>query len=206
MIILFICSKQSQSVKGFVEGDDGLFATKALITVDDYKKLGFTVKIHEVAHPSKAHFCGMTCSEDGTVLKDCRRVFQTFGWTSSFISAGHRVMDELLRAKALSLCYELPQCPILGELAREALRLTHGIDARFVDSYNPIPLDYSGPTGPFQPTMSARSLYEEQYGVSISTQLLVEAAIRDHDMMEVSRLIPPPTHVLDYSSRYIEVG
>lgn len=207
MLILFIVAEKHGSVSGLVEGDDGLFATDVEITSEDYANLGFTVEINEVSHPSDAHFCGCTCSEEGHVIKNPRRVFQTFGWTHSCVHAGNSIMDQLLRSKALSLCYELPQCPILGLLGRVALQITEGLTARREDqTWQPYPEDYAGPTGVFNPSAESRLKMERLYNISIPTQILAEKAITDHDMVLLSQLIPPNRDNLDYCARYIEVG
>lgn len=207
MIVLYLVDKMHGQVKGFVEGDDGLFASTVPLTTEDYASLGFTVEIHQISHPCKGHFCGNTCTEDGTVIKDPRRVFQNFGWTHSYLGAGNHIMDQLLRFKALSLVYELPQCPIVGVLARTALNLTEGLEARSDgDVWHSHPSDFIGPTGPFNPTEASRALVEELFHITRETQLLAEAAIMRHDMVAVSQLIPPNDDNFIYSTRYIETG
>lgn len=207
MLILYIVTQKGGSVNGFVEGDDGLFATDVILEAGDFAKLGFTVEIKEVAHPTDAHFCGMTCTSQGEVLKDPRRVFQTFGWTHSCIHAGNAVMDQLLRAKSLSLAYELPQCPIVGVLARVALQVTEGVDRRDEEgTYRVTPLDFVGPKGLFCPTLEARQKMADLFQISIPTQLLAEDAIRRHDMVSLAQLIPANADQQHYAARYLEVG
>lgn len=218
LLALYIVSEKGGSLHGFVEGDDGLFATEVEMTAEDYAQLGFTVKIVEHEDPLEAHFCGMTCSSELEVLKDPRRVFQTFGWTHSFISAGNRVMDSLLKSKALSLCYELPQCPIVGELARVSLELADGVSLTHVESayghYHPDEFDIE----PFAPSDDARLRVERLFSIPIETQLLAEQAIREHDIDELAKLVPnvwlgdgteaanPGLHQENFIDRYIEVG
>lgn len=211
-LILYICFLKGAQVKGFVEGDDGLFATTATITKQDYLDLGFTVEIHQVPRPTDAHFCGCTCSTDGNLLKDPRRVFQNFGWTHSFIHAGNQIMDELLRSKALNLSYEMSQCPIVRVLADVALELTKDVIVKHTEkTYNPVPESFTGPV-PYAPTYQTRSDFARLFGVSIPAQLAIEDAILRHDLVTVSLLLPPlsdpetgRSDLLDYSARYIEV-
>ncbi len=205
MLILFIVSQKGGSVNGFVEGDDGLFATDVTLSAKDFEELGFTVEIHEVSDPTDAHFCGCCCTAAGEIIKDPRRVFTGFGWTHSAIHAGNKVMDELLRSKALSLCYEAPNAPIVGVLARVALSLTEGMDARKEDgTWKSAPADFDGPTGAFEPSVEARQKLERLFGISVSVQLLAEEAIRAHDFPRLSNLIPPLDDVAWYEARYVE--
>jgi len=207
MLILFIAKQKGGTARGFVEGDDGLFAVDFQLSALDYAKLGFEVEIKEVPTPSHGHFCGMTMTSSLEVIKDPRRVLQQFGWTSSYIGAGNRIMDELLRSKSLSLCYELPQCPIVGVLARTALSLTEGIAiAHTTSSYRECPTNFTGPTGPFAPSDEARLLTAELFKIPIEVQLAVEAAIKEHDMELVSQLLPPSLESAAYYDRYIELG
>lgn len=207
LLILFIVSEKGGEVHGFVEGDDGLFATDVPLSTGDYLRCGFSVEIHQVRDPSLAHFCGMTFTAPGQIIKDPRRVFQSFGWTSSFINAGTLVMESLLRSKALSLAYEVPNCPILGVLARKALELTDGVNLSHVEEkwgYDVRSLPTTVP--PFCPTLATRELMSEVFGITTETQLLVEGHIRAGRLDLVSSLIPPVTDMLKYSARYIEVG
>lgn len=217
MLALFIAHEAGGHLDGFVEGDDGLFAVDFEMTSEMFSGLGFTVKIKEHSDPCHAHFCGMTMTADGTIIKDPRRVFQTFGWTHSFIGAGHRVMDELLRSKALSLAYELPQCPVIGQLSRTALELTEGCGVREeLGIYRRAPRVYTPP--PFRPTADARTMLQEHFGISIETQLAAEEAIRGHDLLKVAALIPPLLDPfadsaphgccsnLEYVNAYLEIG
>lgn len=212
MVVLYIVHKKGGQVRGFVEGDDGLFASTVPITKTDYANVGFEVEIHELDHPCHGHFCGMLCTLQGEVIKDPRRVFRGFFFTHSCIHAGWRVTDQLLRARALSLAYELPQCPILGVLARKVLHLTEGIEAR-VDQkeWKKIPASFSGPTGPFAPSDEARLLFEQKFGIPIAAQLRAERAILQWDLGTVAECVPPLrdntgfSADLWYETRYLEV-
>ncbi len=208
VLFKFIMHKKHENGKCVVEGDDGLFACTCQLTSQDFADLGFTVEIHEIPHPSKGHFCGMTFCSDGTCIKDPRRVFQTFGWTGSYIHAGLPIMEHLLRSKAQCLAYEMPQCPIIGQLSRTALLLTSHIkqvdyredrwaaDWKLIAAYEP---------PPFAPSAEARELFSEIYGVGIETQLAVEELIRKGDLSKIPDYLPAPRDVQIYSERYIEV-
>jgi hypothetical protein len=205
MIAKFLAHEQGHELEGFVEGDDGLFVTDAKLTADMFYRVGFTVKIDEVADPCKASFCGMVFSEAGEIIRDPRRFMMTFGWTQSFIHGGPALMDQLLRAKALSCVYETPQCPIIGVMARQALHLTSHVHPRFVnDGYHGQPPDVIN-LPPFNPHPSTRVLFEEIYGVSVKCQLAAEDMIRSGRLVDVASLIPPSSDQLHYASHYVVV-
>ena len=139
------------------------------LTAKAYEELGFTIKIEEVDNPCHASFCGMIFADSGEIIRDPRRFMMGFGWTQSFISGGPRLMDELLRAKALSTVYETPQCPIVGAFARYALQQTVGVSPRFVnDGYHEVPRDERHLPN-VCPSADTRLLFEREFGVSIAT-------------------------------------
>lgn len=205
MLAKFIASEKGGDVLGFVEGDDGLFCTDVELTSGDYARLGFTIKIEEVADPCEASFCGMVFSGSGEIIREPRRFLMGFGWTQSFINAGPRIMDELLRAKALSTVYETPQCPVVGAMARYALRMTRHVHPRFVSDGYHTQLPDVVRVPEFHPSGDTRNLFEHLYGVSIAAQLAIERAIDDGDFELVASLLPPTGEQSDYSSKYVIV-
>jgi len=181
MLWLFMCEKLGVETDGFVEGDDGIFATWGAETnskmfQDFAEQLGFTIDIIPHADPCLAGFCGMIFADDANI-KDPRDILDTFGWTFSHINCTYKVKMQLLKAKALSLCYELPQCPIIGAISRRAIELTSDYHPRFVyDGYH----DYSNipeTMQAFEPSISTRELFSELYGVSPNLQIELEKTI-----------------------------
>lgn len=200
MLAMFLVSEKHGSMQGYVEGDDGIFASTVPLTSSDYEKMGFTIKIEEVADPCSASFCGLIFADGGQIVRDPYKFLQGFGWTSSFINAGSRIMDELLRAKALSCVYETPQCPIVGALARAALKRTEHVHPRFVqDGYHDVLPDVVDIPA-FAPSMATRELFSVLYGISIQHQLLLERALSSGNMQRVASLLPPPLDVGDRKS------
>lgn len=207
MLALFLAEKAGGHLDGFVEGDDGIFACDFELKKEDYADLGFDIKIIEVANPCYASFCGMVFSDSGQIIKSPTRVLETFGWTHSMIHAGTKKMYELLRAKALSLCYELPQCPIIGALAREALRRSRGYEPRFIaDGYHDferVPRDEKQVPA-FSPASDTRILFEKLFHVGVQLQLELEEAIRRDDLITVRRALTFHPDMADYVRRYVE--
>jgi len=206
MVFAYIVESKGGKWEGYVEGDDGIFASSVDVTDEDYAMLGFDVKVIHHERAVEASFCGIISSQEGEQIKNPRRVFSTFGWTHSFINAGDHIMNELLRAKALSLAYEAPQCPIVGVLAREALRRTRGYDPRFIPdgyhNYEDVPRDETK-LPIFKPSESVRDLFARVFGITVAVQLACEAAIKKGDMAQVAAYIPSNFDSFFYESRYV---
>lgn len=201
MLAMYWADRVDGDIEGYVEGDDGLFSTSFELTPAMYGELGFTIKIEEVADPCHASFCGMLCSESAQIIRNPRKFFMTFAWTSSFISAGTAIMDELLHAKALSCLCETPHCPIVAVMAHYALARVGHVKPRFVpDGYH---LEPRESFECFAPTTETRALFEDVYGISVETQLRVENMIRAGRFDEIHNLIPPTADQSDFCARYI---
>jgi hypothetical protein len=203
MLVLFLAAEKKGQVTGYVEGDDGIFASTVPLTSDDYSRLGFTIKIEQVSDPCEASFCGMIFTESGQIIRDPVKVLMGFGWTGSFINAGQEIMDQLLRAKALSGVYETGQCPIAGALYRYALAQTVGVCPRFVsDGFHQVPRD-TNTLEAFNPSPTTRALFSKLYGISESCQIQVEKSILSGDFDTVASLLPAPPEVAQYFDNYV---
>lgn len=203
MLAKFITSRKGGMLVGFVEGDDGLFATDVPLSQSDYERLGWTIKIDEVDDPCTASFCGMVFAESGQIIKDPRKFMMGFGWTQSFLHAGPKIMDELLRAKAMSAVCETPQCPIIGAIARYALAHTQGSTPRFVhDGYHtPIGTDWE--PNDYNPSHDTRLLFEKLYGITVDEQIRCEELATQGKFGEISQIVPPTPAQLEYSTKYV---
>lgn len=206
MLQMFIVHEQGCHYDGLVEGDDGLFSTEAVLTEEQFADLGFIIKIDEVDDPCHASFCGLIFSESGQIIRDPRRFLQTFGWTHSFLGARKKIMNELLRAKALSAVYETPQCPIVGALARKALLLTEGCEPRFeYDGYHDLFLKeiLNQEIATFKPSDDTRCLFEQLYGVSVVDQVKLEKEINLGQLSNIPNVLVPTRDQYDCSAKYV---
>jgi hypothetical protein len=204
MLTLFVVNKLGGEVTGFVEGDDGIFASNVEIKPHHYAALGFTIKIEEFIDPCVASFCGLIFASNGEIIREPRHFLQTFGWTGSFIHGKEPLMWALLKAKALSALCETPQCPIVAALAHRALKECGDVAPRFVeDGYHVAPPEGFEPPV-FDPSPDTRALFAEKYGVSADTQLLIEQAIMAGNFNAVRALIPPTTDQEQYYNAYLE--
>lgn len=203
MLALFIAEEKQGLLRGLVEGDDGIFATNFTLAASDYARLGFTIKIIEVADPCHASFCGIICTDDGDIIRDPRRFFSSFGWSASFLGCRASLTRELLHAKALSAMFETPNCPLVSELAWLALQATINTRPRFVeDGYHrpAVPKKLSPPAVKF----STRVLFAEVYQVPVPVQFEIERQIRTGNLSGIQDLIVPHDHVSHYALRYVE--
>lgn len=111
-----------QGVRGFVEGDDGLFAVPAryrdrIPTEEDFAALGFHVKLAVRERIEEASFCGMVYDVNtGHIIRPVVSTLLDLGWHDRKVSNVQK-RTGLLYAKCLSTLYECPGCPILAPLA-----------------------------------------------------------------------------------------
>lgn len=128
MIMLFTAEEQKLlQLKGVVEGDDGAFTFYGKTPTSEwFQEIGFTIKMVEYESINEASFCGMLYEKySRQVMTDIRKVILNFGWFSvKYIHSKQKILDGLLRCKALSMLYQYPACPIIYKLCRMIIRLT----------------------------------------------------------------------------------
>jgi hypothetical protein len=225
MLALFLAKKAGIDLDGYVEGDDGIFAsTGGILSEKDYQQLGFTIKLREIRSPlapvpveqlpdedpkfgkSFGAFCGLTCSSDLQMMRDPRKFMSSFGWVDTCLHAGQKVLDSLLRAKALSCLHEMPACPMVSAIAKLALRLTRGRTPRWesLDSYHKVELikDESHLVED-SPTRATRDLFAEMYGVSVDTQIRFERLVEGGNLAAAAQLVDPRPDMARYASCYV---
>jgi hypothetical protein len=198
-------------IHGFFEGDDGITRNDGPTpTAEDFKNMGFTIKIGTTKNLNTASFCGQVYDiEDRTVVTDVREAVCRFGWTAKkYARSGNQVLMELLRAKGFSFVYQYGGCPILGKLGAKILQLTENVTVRqsIVDNmdewerakYNEA-LTYGSQLR--EPGYNTRVLIEKLYGVTRSEQLDIEDKI---DQMTELGVLPFSFHNLpnDWKSYY----
>lgn len=188
----FICFKSGVDIIGLmVEGDDGETNVTGIPDVEIATRLGFRLKLEVVETVEEASFCGMVyASGSYQIITDPIKQLLNFGWSSrDYVRSGINTRKLLLRAKAFSLLYQFPGCPIIHALAMRTLFLTKGFSVeRFVmsrklDTYKKemllAAIKYRGPQ--VGPTFETRILFEKRYGISVDMQLLTEGIIANWD-------------------------
>lgn len=198
MFMLFMCERKGcTEVDGYVEGDDGIFSMIGEPpTSTDFAELGLNIKIEVHDRLSTASFCGIIFDEhDCLNVTDPREVLATFGWTTSnYKRASRKKLDVLLRAKAMSLAYQYPGCPVISSLAQYGLRVTRSvcIDRIFEknhqmsmwekDQLREAQANFSKVKTVAVP-MATRLLVEEMYNLPVNIQLEIEEYLDSLDTL-----------------------
>jgi hypothetical protein len=219
MLAKFLCFKQGCEYYGVVEGDDSLFYTNADLTPSHFERLGFTIKMIRVERLFDASFCGLNLSQDLNALCDVRKKLLNFGWTHSVLKlSGSKVRKQLLKAKAMSLLYEMPRCPIVSVLAKRTLELCSGVTARFEGGWYDRQLEResvlygSWALLEFDKGVSdvSRQDFERLYDIPITQQLVIEDYFKQWrgGSLECPALLalfdgPDWDDMRDYSNNYV---
>jgi len=191
MIMLFACSEQGMTnIVGFVEGDDGLFRVPYPERLSCYfTELGFDIKLGETFDLSRASFCGLLYdTETGSVITEPLEAISLLGWGSmKYARASNYKRNALLRAKALSMAYQYPSCPLISSMAWYVLKCTGSVTKRdmyklaqntmnqyefrqFLEAFT-----QSNDALPRRPiSMSTRILMAGEFGIPVAAQLAVE--------------------------------
>jgi hypothetical protein len=137
MLMLFLAKRQKLNCDGFVEGDDGLFAFNGTPDFGIIRRLGFDLKLEPHTSLYKTSFCGLMLTRSLACLTEPVYEIVKFGWSMSHLrhSKKNKIKMGLLRAKALSLFYCHPRCPMLTALALKFVQLTKNYDPIFDNGY-----------------------------------------------------------------------
>jgi len=184
MLAKFIAHRKGGILMGVVEGDDGLFYSSVPITTEDFLQLGFEIKMLIHNNLLRTSFCGLIMSSDLCTMTDPRKVLLNIGWTHSLqMFGGPRILAGLLRAKALSLAYEHPRCPILYQLALSLLVRTSSAAPIFGTDYHGATLraemlkfrEETMMLIGLGPSEQCRHDFAEHFHIPVTEQLRIEA-------------------------------
>lgn len=218
MAMLFIAEeKQLSSIRGRVEGDDGIFTFYGVPpTAQDFADIGLIIKIDTYDTLTEGSFCGIIADMDEMInVTDPINSLLDFGWTTrQYVDANSKLKLELLKAKSLSLAYQYPGCPILSSLAEYGLRMTLGINPYIKDMceyereiFTQLYSKY-GKNVPHKAVgHKTRLLVEKRFGVSVADQLVIETYLDNKndispiDLEAVLSNCHPDA--LDYYSKYV---
>jgi len=194
MFDFFLCEQNGNTeVEAVFEGDDGAQTMNGPApTTEVFEKFGLSIKMIEFDDLSHASFCGMVFDlQDRTNVTNPISELVSFGWTTArYARSRPGVMKCLIRAKALSLAYQYPSCPILSKFAYKMCQLTAGYDTESwlkkqgQHAFNLYELEiilkaqqhfYFEKHGLVkEPGMGTRLLVEQLYGITVRDQLLLE--------------------------------
>ena len=203
MLMLYICHKNgNKDISGVVEGDDGLFVmTGAPPAQKMFDNFGLVIKILDFEELNHASFCGLVFDlDDKTNVTDPIAALVEFGWTTArYARSNDRIHKHLIRAKALSLAYQYPSCPILSKMAYKMCQLTAGYDsAAFLKkqgthAFCQYELEVLNEAEAYfkkngllnEPRIGTRQLVSKLYGIEIADQITIEKYIE-----ELTEIVP----------------
>lgn len=217
MIMLYILELHgTENADCYVEGDDGLARPDHDFPDDQaFTDLGTIVKADRYTELSEASFCGLIFDPDELInVTDPREVLVGFGWTKSiYAGAGRRTLEALLRAKALSLLYQYPGCPIIQPLAQYGLRHTAHLSntlalARASKTANQYEKDlYMEMQGldivARNIGRQTRLLVERKYNVTVESQLRIERYLATAPLGPLNINLEFHPDTADYFYRYV---
>lgn len=166
-----------------IEGDDCLCKTIILPDSTMYEKFGAKVKQNCYIDPCHASFCGMIFDSDSEqiIVDPIPKILNACYTDDSYLLSSRVKHEDLLKAKAMSLLYSYPGCPIINNFAQYIMRCTiHRDPSRILktslsdferEKWNlilktPVPLVSS--------KLGTRILMEHKFNIPIPFQLRIE--------------------------------
>jgi len=183
----FFAHRKHIKIEGFVEGDDGIFGMEQpVFTEDDYKSLGFVIKMNYGQDLSHTCFCGnLFVPEEMKILIEPEQIMR-LDWSidAASINYSKSVRLDLLLAKAQSLYVLGKHTPIASWLAYTLILRLKGHTPRREQSnrwWTRLEDEIWSQTKLVPPTVSmkARLLYQQMFGIPVQVQLDLESSIRN---------------------------
>jgi len=219
MCMLFVAQEigiDKDTIKGRVEGDDGIFTFYGPTpTTADFAKIGMIIKIDEYETLTEGSFCGIIADMDEMInVTDPISSLLDFGWTTKqYAHANLKKRKGLLKAKALSLAYQYPGCPILSSLAQYGLRVSG--EKFYVKNLNEYEREifqqmhekYMGKVPHKAVGFKTRLLVEKRFGLSVQDQLSIETYL--DNKKDLSPIYHPAIlsnchlDTIDYYNKYV---
>jgi hypothetical protein len=185
--------KGSRILRGFVEGDDGIFSIAGEVPdAEFFSQFGFAVKLSQSKEPGHAAFCGNLYHKGTYENLACPiKKLTSAGWTFNNVMYTNDVtkLKQEFRAKGMSMAYLLHGCPIMSSYALKTLELTQDVTPRWsclsdhereqlkdVIATGVLP-DWINDKMRRGPTDGSRELFAQEFGVSVNTQILAEEAL-----------------------------
>lgn len=171
-----------------VEGDDGLIAVSEKIPDEYFKKMGLNVKMEWHENTSTASFCGMIYDEQELIPITCPlKAIINAPWVArKYVSSSDKILHGLMKAKALSMAWEYPGCPIIYPYAMKVLELLGNVEVKW-ESYGgywqqisqkyveEMVAKFGVPSR--KVGLRTRALMEVKFGITIDQQLKIESDI-----------------------------
>jgi hypothetical protein len=187
LIMEYVAYKNGTTVKGVVEGDDGLFTAGKELDMSYIEDLPVKLKLEVVQSIGEASFCGLIFEEDDKQL--LADPFKTIGSLTStgrkYCRASEKMLLALQRLKALSAMYTVPSCPLVWALCKYILSETATVqEPQLLKIHNNLSegkwtreqfdWDELIRAKPIEPSEKTRVFFETRFGVPVSHQLQIE--------------------------------
>lgn len=188
----FLCEINGLRWDGVFEGDDGFCSISSpCLGPDDYKKLGFTIKIRYCNDINQVDFCGICYDPVNRNLVPRFNLMSKVGWTcnAQHFNLGVRKMRELRESKLLSALCLSRGCPVNQSLLTSCLTSHDPTRKYLVDSWTFN--NFMGRYVSYNPswiktvTDTTRMIYEDKNCVSKATQLFIEARGVHNDIFRI---------------------
>jgi len=173
-----------KSLRSRIEGDDGIFTFYGpKPTNQDFAKLGLIIKIEDYDSLTEGSFCGIIADEDEMInVTNPIESLLDFGWTTrDYVRSKQKRKLELLKAKALSLAYQYPGCPILNSLSKYGLRMCENSHVYYGnlneyerEIFRVMFQKYRDNVPQREVGFKTRLLVEKRFGVTVEDQLSIE--------------------------------
>jgi len=180
------------SLKGYVEGDDGVFDIPKRIcpTTEQMALYGFRLKMMTTTDVCEASFCGQIFDPVTAVLvADPFKMLLKLGWVGrTHLNVNAATMRELLLAKALSYAYRYNGCPIISPACFHIIRVMRALGTKATTKIERMTSDEharrqfetarkaydAGKLVEQRPPPSTRYLIQRLYGLEVADQYKVE--------------------------------
>lgn len=222
MLSTFVLRDVAPNTPIIVEGDDGILAltpdASHVFTPDKFANLGFVIKIIKHDDITEAGFCGIVCdASENSIITNPIEAIASFGWVGgAALRAGSESLWALLRAKALSLAYQYPGCPILSSLAKLGVRLSFNhrrmspddnpfLDGWSKDIYRHAEKYVTAELLDKVPGPNTRSMMARKYGISQVDQIRTEKyldEIKEPTVLSMPWLLSKCTSEMIDSAQY----
>lgn len=188
LVSVFIAVKSGNTIDEvmssiIIEGDDCLCKTPIVPDASLYEKVGAKVKQNYYDDPSHASFCGMIFDMDAEqiIVDPIEKVLNVAYTNDTYLNSNRNIHNGLLKAKAMSMLYSYPGCPIIGSYCNWIMKNVVDYDARYIlktglseyelEKWNsilkkPVPFE--------EPKIHTRILMEQKFNIPIESQLRLE--------------------------------
>lgn len=202
-----------QPYKGVFEGDDSLTSWPKCVSQADIEvalgKLGVAVDMAQYEKIGSAGYCSMYWNDNYELVCDPIKVLATFPFSNSQLATQTYNYEPLLSAKAMSLAFRAPGCPIVSAVVRRYIG-AHGYmetrneyERRWFAQFTRVERRSNHKRGMNvnftrwdlvkEPTMSQRLFFEDIFNISPTDQAIIEHKLLTEDgiSVTVAKLLEP---------------